>query len=96
MIRGIRLSRPVLIVYCHAAALGYRLPSIASAKDGVASAIALWQPSLAAPRQHAGDLIRIFTNLFNVGFDEASTRCCPSFRQNMLISKSDVVFAGHQ
>uniref|UniRef100_A0A6N2KQN3 Uncharacterized protein n=1 Tax=Salix viminalis TaxID=40686 RepID=A0A6N2KQN3_SALVM len=35
--------KPVL-VYCHAAALGSRLPSIASAKARVAGAIALLQP----------------------------------------------------
>ncbi|KAG5233229.1 Sn1-specific diacylglycerol lipase [Salix suchowensis] len=37
------VSRPVL-VYCHAASLGSRLPWIASAKAGVAGAIALLQP----------------------------------------------------
>ncbi|KAB5529944.1 hypothetical protein DKX38_020025 [Salix brachista] len=79
MIRGIRSSKPIL-VHCHAAALGSRLPSIASAKAGVAGAIALLQP---------------FSSR-DSGSDEASTRCCPSCRQNMLISKSDVVFAGHQ
>ncbi|KAJ6877914.1 hypothetical protein NC651_030607 [Populus alba x Populus x berolinensis] len=74
-------TRVLIVVYCHAAAMGSRLPSIASAKAGVAGASHSCNPSPAVLRIKRGIREMYFLK-------EASLHICSTTWDNFVLLES--------